>query len=203
MANDKKTWEDVEKIYYGAIRDLESLELPGAECPLGTPPALAKKFFEDRFSYYVEEKAGNPDRVYDEIFSHASSIIMACARMSAGKMVTDGVVKESGRGCWAKWTWSPTRGECYLTSYDPVTRKTMAQHTVSCPKKEEAHVEANVKALRSMGEKDLTTKCLIEARGLVSQLRFEDDKLILEKMWDLKKMVEDTVKTLKERWEGS
>lgn len=200
-------WDEVKKLYIRALEDFEELERNKATCLLGTPASLAKKIFEDRFSYAVEHQIGDPSAIGKEIFKHASSVILDCAERSASKIADRMILKEAGKNCYAKWTWSPIKGKCYLTTYNPLEAEPpfktgkIEEYEIKCPKEEEQYVEANITAIKGMGEKKISDKCLLEAENIISDAEIKDGTIIVKKLWNKADLIDRLIKRYKDRWE--
>lgn len=191
-------WEEVEKHYKQALRSFEELEKSKAFCLFGTPVSAAKKFFEDRFSYSVEKRAGDPKRILKEMVKHAADVLIDCAERSAYKIALDVQMKKWNKSCIVRWNWSPARGKCYIyQQYAPEVKPVVDE--IDCPKGEENWLEAIERARTYIVERLRHCIWLEETRfgkRLVDPERYYDDPLGVS----LEELVDSIIAPIKEVW---
>jgi hypothetical protein len=190
------SWEDVERHYQQALRSFEELERSKATCLLGTPVSLAKRAFQDRFQYSVENRAGDPKRILREMVRHASDVLIDCAERSAYRIALEVQMKRWGKPCTVRWNWSPAQGKCYIyQQYAPEARPVVDE--IKCPREDE--FQASERATRFILERKPHCLWIQPTRlgtRLIDPKRYREDPMGVS----LDKLVDSIVAPIKEVW---
>jgi hypothetical protein len=205
------TWEEVERIYDEALRDFEKLEERDGICLFGIPASTAKETFRNKYEFSVRERLGNPDAVARDMARHAKDVLVDCNMRTALRDIVRNIQRQTGKRYIADWSWSPREGKCYLLKYEHVPevtqhRRVVEKVEISCPKKEEDYMKANIISLMEMGRRGWLDDSLVVGReksggGVLANMSFINGSIVPHEVWEVTAEAERYTWDVRKKWE--